>query len=130
MIHRNAHPPRTGITLVELLIVVAILAIVLSIVYPQLFGPSAPPATADEATLVEQAKNLAIQRAEPLRLEVERDGSWRIVSPATPQVPVASGTLAEAPASEYVILFNSLGACLPGAGEGPPLDAVSCTTAR
>jgi prepilin-type N-terminal cleavage/methylation domain-containing protein len=130
MIRRNGHPLRAGLTLIELMIVVALLAIAASIVYP-LFFAKAPPATAaDEATLIEEARKLAIARAEPMRLEVARDGGWQIVSPATPNVTVASGTLAEAPSGEYVIRFSALGTCLPAAGEGPPLDAVSCTTAR
>jgi prepilin-type N-terminal cleavage/methylation domain-containing protein len=123
-------PPRAGLTLIEVMIVIAILAIAASIVYPLLFATRQPPAVADETMLVEQARSLAIARAEPMRLEVARDGTWQIVSPATPNVPVASGQLAEAPAGAYMIQISALGACLPAHGEGPPLDAVSCSTSR
>ncbi len=122
---------RSGLTLIEVMIVIAILAIIAAIVYPNVFRQQPTPA-ASEMTVVEQAKALAIARAEPLRVSIERDGTWQIVSDAAPgSTPLASGSLSEAPPQALVLRVTELGACLPVEGataiEGAAVDAVSCS---
>jgi prepilin-type N-terminal cleavage/methylation domain-containing protein len=124
---------RRGLTLIELVIVIAILAIAASIVYPLIFRQERPPEAPSEAALLEQAKLIAIARAEPMRLTVAQDGTWEIVAEGTPSSPLASGQLAEAPPASFVVRVTELGACLPvdndrqGARGGAHVDAVSCT---
>lgn len=126
-----ARIPRRGLTLIEVLIVIAILAIMVAIVYPNVFPPK-PQIVPTEMTVVEQAKALAIARAEPVRVSIERDGTWQITSEtARESTPLASGSLSEAPPQALHIRVTELGTCLVlDAGtsvEGAAVDAVSCT---
>jgi prepilin-type N-terminal cleavage/methylation domain-containing protein len=121
---------RTGLTLIELLIVIAILAIAAAIVYPNVFPPSEAPAAPSEETLLEQARSTAVARAQVLRVDVAANGAWKIVSESAADSVLHSGTLAEAPVAAYAVRVTELGVCLPVASEqreGPAVDAVSCT---
>ncbi len=128
--HDLTRTNRRGLTLIEVMIAIAILGIVAAIVYPNVFRRNQPSAPTESA-LLEQAKALAIARAEPMRVSVERDGTWEIVAESTPSSVLASGHLAEAPPSAFAVRITELGACLPADGkprvEGPVIDAVSCT---
>ncbi len=122
---------RSGLTLIEVMIVIAILAIIAAIVYPNVFRPKPTP-TATEMMVVEQAKALAIARVERVRVSIERDGTWQIVSDVFPgSAPLASGTLSEAPPQALVLRVTEMGTCLPVEGalanEGAAIDAVSCS---
>jgi prepilin-type N-terminal cleavage/methylation domain-containing protein len=121
----------SGLTLIEVMIVIAILAIAVAIVYPNLVRRDTPAALS-EAQLIEQAKTLAVARAEPVRLSIETDGTWEIVSEGAPgSGALASGHLAEAPAYAVKLRVTELGACFDARDdrriEGPAVDAVSCT---
>jgi prepilin-type N-terminal cleavage/methylation domain-containing protein len=124
-------PLRSGLTLIEVMIVIAILAIIAAIVYPNVFRPK-PTLAATEMTVVEHAKALAIARAETVRVSIERDGTWQIVSEsAHGSTPLATGSLSEAPPQALVLRVTQLGTCLPVEGatanEGAAVDAVSCS---
>ena len=122
---------RRGLTLIEVVIALAILAIAASIIYPNVFRPKATAGPVSETALLTQTKAFAVARAEPVRLTVQQDGAWEIVTDGSPSSVLASGRLAEAPASAFEVRVTELGACLPGpkdkANEGPEIDAVSCT---
>jgi prepilin-type N-terminal cleavage/methylation domain-containing protein len=130
MRHDLRRTGRSGLTLIEVMIALAILVIAAAIIYPNVFRESAP-STPSEAQMIEQAKALAVARAEPVRLTVERDGAWEIVAESAPTSVLASGQLPEAPANSFALRVTELGTCLPVAGdravEGPVIDAVSCT---
>ncbi len=122
---------RRGLTLIEVVIALAILVIAASIIYPNVFRQKNTDSAVSEATLLEQTRAFAVARAEPMRLRVQHDGAWEIVTEGAPSAVLASGQLAEAPASAFEVRVTELGACLPGpkdkANEGPVIDAVSCT---
>jgi len=131
MRHKRTRTAERGLTLIEVLIVIAILAIAAAIVYPNIVRQDSP-ATLSEAQLIEQAKALAVARAEPVRLSVHLDGAWEIVSDAAPGASaLAAGHLAEAPAYAVELRVTELGTCFTARDdrrvEGPAIDAVSCT---
>lgn len=131
MRHRQTRAAGRGLTLIEVVIVIAILAIAAAIVYPNIVRQDAP-ATLSEADLIEQAKAMAIARAEPVRLSVQMDGTWEIVSDASPGTSaLAAGHLVEAPAHAVELRVTELGTCFTvhhdRRSEGPAIDAVSCT---
>lgn len=131
MRHRQTRAAARGLTLIEVLIVIAILAILAAIVYPNIVRQDSP-VTLSEAALIDQAKTLAVTRAEPVRLSVHLDGAWEIVSDAAPgSTALASGHLAEAPAHAVELRVTELGTCFTTRDdrriEGPTIDAVSCT---
>lgn len=131
MRHRQSRAAGRGLTLIEVLIVIAILAIAAAIVYPNIVRRDAP-ATLSEAQLIEQAKALAIAREEPVRLSIHLDGTWEIVSDAAPGTSaLAVGHLVEAPAHGVELRVTELGTCFTVRDdrriEGPAIDAVSCT---
>ncbi len=132
MRHRPSRAATSGLTLIEVVIVIAILAIAAAIVFPNVFPQDAPATALSEAQLIDQAKAFAVARGEPLRLSIQHDGAWEIVSEAAPgSGALASGHLAEAPAFTIDLRVTELGACLPARDgrrvEGPAIDAVSCT---
>jgi hypothetical protein len=117
--------------LVEVMIVIAILGIIVAIVYPNVFPRDTAATAATESALIDQTKAMAVARAEPLRLNVARDGAWEIVAENAPGAVLLAGRLAEAPPAPFAVRVTELGACLPVESErrveGPVVDAVSCT---
>ena len=131
MRHSQAGAAMRGLTLIEVLIVIALLAIAVAIVYPNVVRREAPP-TLSEGQIIEQAKALAVARAESVRLSIRQDGTWEIVSDAAPESgAIAFGQLAEAPTAAVELRVTELGACftipIDGRVEGRVIDAVSCT---
>lgn len=109
------HAPRSGVTLFELLVVLAILAIVTAAVVRQQLPP-APADRREQATdldqLVDSARHLAIQQAVTVALRVYDDGLWSIVIPGQTE-PLAAGTLDVRGIGALQLTIDPLGACRP-----------------
>jgi len=74
---------RRGFTLVEVVVVLAILAVVLGIAIPRLVAPSTPERAAARAIAdaLTRAGILAVERDEPVTVELDTStGAWAIVS--------------------------------------------------
>jgi prepilin-type N-terminal cleavage/methylation domain-containing protein len=131
MSYRLSVAAARGLTLIEVLIIIAILAIVAAIVYPNIVRKDTPP-TLSEGQLIEQAKTLAQTRAQPVRLSIQSDGTWEILSEdASGLASLAAGHLAEAPAYAVELRVTELGTCFAVRDdrliEEPAIDTVSCT---
>ncbi len=77
---RGVRRVQLGVTLLELLVVLVVLGLTAAVVLPSL-TPVVPRTDRDPtATLIATARRAAIRRGEPLRLRVDPDGVWALVS--------------------------------------------------
>jgi len=116
-------------TLVELLVVLVLLGLGAAIVAPALL-PSRPEEE-PFATLLRDARRLAMRRSESLRLAVEPEGAWEIQPSGGPDpAPLAAGRLADFSGPGFTLLFSPLGTCgldaVSSAAVQLPLDPLTC----
>jgi prepilin-type N-terminal cleavage/methylation domain-containing protein len=105
-------PSRRGVTLLELIVVLALLGLVLAIAAPAFIVPS-PPRESDLGAAVATARRAAILRAEPVTLAIDAAGAWRVDGDASPSAPsIATGTLAQ-PIGNVRIRISAVGTCIP-----------------
>ena len=112
---------RAGFTLVELLVVIAVLALGAALVVPAISRP-AQRVDAGSA-LVEHVRALAVGRSQYLLLGVAADGRWLVTSEAAGTGDaVERGQLdVTAPQAPVSLRFTPFGGCTPvGAGPGVP----------
>jgi hypothetical protein len=116
---------RTGITLVELVVVLVVMGLGTALIAPALIFPE-PSGAGELARLLSGAVQLAATREQTVELVVEADGRWRIPDPAGDGV-LAEGRLQE-PSTSYALRISPLGSCGPTAGSDPPfaLDLLTC----
>lgn len=124
--------PRTGVTLLELIVVMALLGLVLAIAAPSFLVPERP--SSNELTeVVSTARRTAVLRGEPVTLTIQTNGGWRIDPAAgASRDAIATGSLADAVGKVRVHL-TPLGACVlePMAGTSRiSWDAISCVPTR
>ncbi len=127
----SPRPLRHGVTLLELLVVLILIALSAAIVLPALL----PPATTHEmpgAAALAHARRSAIRRGESLRFELATDGVWALASVRGGNA-VDSGRVALLrQGSDSVmalhIFINPLGSCLPVATDSAlaTFDPLAC----
>lgn len=136
--HSDRRAARRGVTLLELLVVLVLMAIVASLVLPNLRLPDAatvmhdgtPPARSAVDGVVSDARRLAIRRGEPVRLQVARDGVWAAVSVHTGST-IQDGRITGALSWRPDMTIDALGVCtlapaaVPRAG-ARAWDALAC----
>ena len=106
---------RAGVTLVELLIVLAILGIVATLVVPSGVASVFRTAPVDPAIAVlDSARRLAVTGGVTVRVRVRPDGQWSIAVPGAGE-PLAAGAL-PAPLTGALrsdLTIDPLGTCRP-----------------
>ncbi|MEO7996716.1 MAG: prepilin-type N-terminal cleavage/methylation domain-containing protein [Gemmatimonadaceae bacterium] len=121
---------RRGVTLLELLVVLVLMAIAAALVLPAIRFPRADVLQGDENIgttgdanasalmqspevdgVLTQARRLAIKRGEPVRLRVATDGVWAIVS-ANSGKAIESGRVAEALSWQPDLTVDAVGTCM------------------
>ena len=120
-------PPRRGMSLLELLVVLTLMGVAGALVAPVLRQRAVEPERTD-AALIAVARQAAVRRAEPLRLRLFENGSWSLVAQRDGAL-LDSGTVAGAlPASD--VLLDPLGGCVPASqARAREFDPISCTFA-
>lgn len=125
-------PERRGLTLLELLVVLVLMALAAAVVAPVLLRPAM--ASVDRAdALVTAARRTAIRRGQPLRLRLDADGVWGLVSERTGD-PVEYGRLdttgvsvSATRARSLDLHIDAMGTCMPAnAGDGGAFDPFAC----
>ncbi len=123
------HPrARTGIaagfTLLEIIVTLVVLGLAAAIVAPA-FDRAKPPA-ADPGRVVAQAREIAVRRAQAMRLVIDTSGAWEI-TPAGATTVLARGTLPRVRAG-LALRITPLGACFAEGESGiEGLDTMACT---
>ena len=113
---RRRRCARAGVTLLELIVVIALMGLVLAIAAPPFLTP-APDRKAELTSVLETARRAAILRAEPVTLSVDAAGAWRIDGDATPTAPpLGTGTLASKVAA-FRVRVSPLGTCVSDAAQ-------------
>jgi prepilin-type N-terminal cleavage/methylation domain-containing protein len=128
---------RRGVTLVELLVVLVLMAISAALVVPSLRPRSGDasldvdghPVSPVDAVLTE-ARRLAIKRGEPLHLRVASDGVWAI-APLAGGTAIRDGRLPNALDWLPDVLIDAMGVCALASGTVAPQfatawDALQC----
>jgi prepilin-type N-terminal cleavage/methylation domain-containing protein len=118
---------RVGVTLLELIVVIALLGLVLAIAAPAFITPNARPG-ADLESALSAARRAAVLRGEPVTLDVDEAGSWRLTGDASQtSAAIATGTLDDDP-GRLRVRVSPLGACVPETASSTSVDwnAVGC----
>ena len=116
-------------TLLELLIVLVLMAVFAALVVPVVGRRAGPVATAD-AALVASARQTAVRRGEPLRLQLAATGAWLLTSQRDGAL-VDSGHIAGGQ-QPTTLLVDVLGGCVPvesSASNAAAFDPLSCAVA-
>jgi len=126
------HPPRTGFTLLEVIVALALLALLTALAAPTFVIRR----TDDERGLsrvLQRSRELAIRRAESLSLYMDATGRWSLGSDGSPpQEHIQRDSLKEGMGAAALIRISPLGGCylesgsLGTAATLVQLDGVRC----
>jgi prepilin-type N-terminal cleavage/methylation domain-containing protein len=106
---------RRGVTLLELMVVLALMGLVLAIAAPAFITPRSNP-SGGLPDVVATARRAAILRAEPVTLAIDSTGTWEIDGDATRNAPpIATGTLTGS-GMALRVRVSPMGTCIP---DGP-----------
>jgi prepilin-type N-terminal cleavage/methylation domain-containing protein len=128
---RSPIAPRRGVTLLELIVVIALLGLILAIVAPAFIVPS-PKRESELATALATARRAAILRGEPVTLAF-RDEVWEIDGDAMPAAaPIATGRLG-ASVGSFRVHVSPMGTCVTaavGPSNSAEWNALDCRFSR
>jgi prepilin-type N-terminal cleavage/methylation domain-containing protein len=124
---RGSVTRRRGVTLLELIVVMALLGLVLAIAAPALIAP-AEKREPELVAIMSMARRAALLRGEPVTLVVDR-GVWRVdADDARAAAPIASGSL-ESAVGALRVHVSPLGTCVAdasGQALAESLNALDC----
>lgn len=138
---------RCGVTLLELLVVLVLMAIASALVVPALRFPSTSLGIEDGASMSGQrrtgliptpevdgvlanARRIALKRGEPVRLRVASDGVWAI-APLNGGEAIENGRVTQALSWQPDLTIDAIGTCVLSANVAPlagaaAWDALAC----
>ena len=120
---------RRAFTLIELVVVLAVMGLAIAIVAPSLV---LPPRETGVASIIANAKSIALRRAEEISLSVGDDGRWAAYAVRSGSEPVSSGRINAREGIALKLDISPLGLCTVDETSSVPratLDPFSCTFA-
>ncbi len=129
-----------GVTLLELLVVIVIMAMIASIVLPTIRSRrlSIDDSKHSVEDVVVAARKTAVLKGMPLRLRIDLDGAWALAGDASGEV-MGGGVIQESTRKarssilqgEMTLLVDAVGACMPegslnGSGTIAAFDPIAC----
>lgn len=121
---------RRGVTLLELIVVLALLGLVLAIAAPTFIVPSERQES-ELAKLVGSARRAAILRGEPVTVVLDGN-AWRIDGDANPAAPpIATGSIGS-PVGTFRLHVSPIGTCIAESDDEaavPTWNALECRIA-
>lgn len=127
---RQVLAKRPGVTLLELIVVIALLGLILAVAAPTFIVPASRQES-DLAKAIGTARRAAILRGEPMTVAFSPAGDWQIDGDATPTAPpIATGRLA-ASIGALRIRVSPLGTCVTDSvASSMDWNALDCSFAR
>lgn len=123
---------RRGVTLLELLVVLAILGVSTVVALPVLRAPAADAEPSSQDALVRSARRLAVSRGEPVRLRLATDGVWAIVGARdgttlrVGRIDAASPTTGVPTDTRLDLRIDAMGSCVPVRIAARAFDPARC----
>ncbi len=124
--------PDRGVTLLELIVVLVVLALAASVAAPALRRQAEPRRSGLEAVLL-GAREAAARRGETIHLTISESGAWRMVGAASPgEAPIQGGRVDPFPGLPFTLIVTPVGSCgfdvrSTAADSAVRLDPMSCT---
>ncbi len=122
---------RRGVTLLELIVALALLAVMASLVAPAMIAPARR--TSDVAAVIRSARSAAIARAQPLVLRFSEGGEWSLRPLPPHDADALAAGLVTTPKGAFALQLSPFGGCLPLAALPASLrawDVASCTATQ
>ena len=129
---RSPRIQRLGVTLLELLVVLILMALSAAVVLPALLPPSTVSMDPPGAAALAHARRSAIRRGESMRFQLSVDGAWALASVHDGNAVDSGRVLSRGLNGDTIValnvLINSLGTCLPVAADGASasFDPLAC----
>lgn len=123
---------RQGVTLLELLVVLILMALSAAVVLPALLPPSSVSVELPGAAALAHARRAAISRGESMRFQLSSDGGWALASLHDGSAVDSGRVLSRGATGETImalnVLISPLGTCLPVVTDGAlaTFDPLSC----
>jgi prepilin-type N-terminal cleavage/methylation domain-containing protein len=128
---RKRHGFAQGFTLIELIVVLAILSLVAAVTLPALLRPRS--GTTPVQTVIESARDAAARRGETVYLRIDPSGRWHMEGGLSPlETDGAAGRIAPIATAPLTLLVAPAGSCAfdvrsSAAARALALDPLSCT---